>query len=372
MLRVSEAVKTNGSAKLGNAASRQPRLRRDLHAPSVSQMTSSTDRPRRLNEISIELTSKCNLTCVMCSVWKGRRDGILGARIKELLAEARRLGAEVFTPSGAEVFMRKDAVDILEAASNLGFRKITVVNNGMLIRKNLTRLKKITGLVLPVSIDGPEHVHDALRGKGSYEAAIAGVRASVDAGIPTSLQGVLMRPTIESASHLIELAQRYGLSDVSFQPFQPEIAGPNEDHSEWSFLPRDREIVSEKLESLLDQARLAGVNVYTETLFPDMIPYLFEGRRPIAEGGCYLPARFLLIDGRGETYPCFFMRGQSMGNVAEGVSLSDIWHGPVQRRMQTLGIERKCPGCLASCSDIQSHKAARSVSRSPSRVPAAP
>ena len=277
----------------------------------------------------------------------------------ELLQEAHWLGATRFTPSGAEVFMRKDIILILEEAARLGFQTISVVTNGMLIKRHIKRLRDIPGLALHVSIDGPEEVHDALRGPGSYRAALEGLGAAVTAGIPTSIKAVLMRPSLPDAAHLIDLATKFGLPRISFQPFQPEIAGPDEDHTPWTFAPEDRALVNRHLSSLLDQARLAGVEIYTEALFPMIPPYLFDGVRPIPKTGCFLPSRFLLIDGKGETFPCFFMRGQSMGNVTKGVRLSDIWHGPVQARMQTLGITRRCPGCLAGCSDVEGFEAAR-------------
>lgn len=315
--------------------------------------------PRRLNEIAIELTSKCNLQCRMCSVWKGRKDGLPFGNIKDLLAEARGLGARVFVPFGAEIFMRKDTIAILEAACELGFHTIPIVSNGMLVARHIDRLAKIDGLSLGISIDGPEHVHDALRGAGSYRAALVGLDTALAAGIAVSLKGVLMRNTIDSAAHLIELARSKGIPQVSFQPFQPEIAGAGEDHSEWAFPPCDRDRVDDALSALLDTARLAGVQVFTEGLFSKITPYLFDRHRPIPPGGCHLPSRFLMISWRGETFPCFFMRGQSLGNVAKGLRLRDIWHGALQQEMQARGLAGACPGCLASCSDLPSFNASK-------------
>src|SRR6056297_1775602 len=178
-------------------------------------------RKRRLDEIAIELTSKCNLECAMCSVWKGKKDGLSAARITELLTEGRRLGATNFIPFGAEVFMRKDTVSIFEAAGELGY-KTSVVTNGMLVPRHIQRLAGIANLTLGISIDGPEQVHDRLRGPGSYRAALEGVRAGREAGIPVSIKGVLMRPTIDTSAHLIDLAVEFGCDQVSLQPFQPE------------------------------------------------------------------------------------------------------------------------------------------------------
>lgn len=318
----------------------------------------NAQRPYRLHEISIELTSKCNLTCEMCSVWKGGRDGLSRKHIFDLLAQARALGALVFTACGAEAFMRKDTPLILAEAARLGYQRISVITNGVLIRRHRKALAKIPGLELGVSIEGPESVHDALRGAGTYRAAIDGVRAVRDGGVSVHLCAVLMRPTLATADYVIDLAVELGLSSVSYQPFQPEMAWDKDDHSPWHFDPADKETVSKVLENLRDKARSVGIHIITETMFPVIPPYLFEGTRPIPSGGCALPSRFILVTERGETYPCFFMRGQSMGNVAEGVRLRDIWHGPVQRKMQARGLNGACPGCLAGCSDIESYNAA--------------
>ncbi|GAA0310412.1 hypothetical protein GCM10008966_33700 [Rhodovulum strictum] len=300
----------------------------------------------------------------MCSVWKGGRDGLAQDRILALLAEARSLGARVFTACGAEPFMRKDIIAILNEAARLGYGRISLVSNGKLLPRHAERLAAIPGLSIGVSIDGPEEVHDALRGPGSYRAALAGLRALCAQGVSVHPNAVLMRPTLAGIDHLIALAVEHGLGEISVQPFQPEIAWDQPDHRAWQFDPDSRAEVAAVLGRLLDDARLAGIRIATEAMFPAMLPYLFDGLRPVPPGGCTLPGRFLLVTGRGETFPCFFMRGQSMGNVAEGVRLRDIWHGPVQRRMQARGQAGDCPGCLAGCSDVPAYDAAAGLVRS--------
>ncbi len=323
---------------------------------AVAARPASEEADLRLLEISIELTKKCNLTCVMCSVWKGALDGIPGELVRDILRDARRLGATAFSPSGAESFMRKDFLDILETAQDLGFERIEVVTNGILVPAHADRLARLAGLTLHVSIDGPPDIHDRLRGAGSYERAMRGVHAALERGIRTELSGVLMAPTLGTAGHIIDLAAELGLGRVSFQPFQPEIAGSGGDHSDWTFPPEQRQHVAEDLEALLRIAESAGVEIFTKSVFPHIVPYLFDGLRPIPAGGCFLPSRFLLIDSKGDSYPCFFMRGQSMGNVQEGVSLREIWDGHARRSLANAAQRRNCPGCLAACSDIATFK----------------
>jgi MoaA/NifB/PqqE/SkfB family radical SAM enzyme len=46
---------------------------------------------RPLGEIAIFLTTQCNLTCTMCSVWKTGANGVEHDRVFSLLDEARKL-----------------------------------------------------------------------------------------------------------------------------------------------------------------------------------------------------------------------------------------------------------------------------------------
>ena len=317
---------------------------------------------RPLDEVSIELTLRCNLTCSMCAVWEGRRDGLAGDRVADLLAQARGLGARVFIPSGAETLMRRDAVDLLEEAARLGFERVEVVTNGALVPRHAARLARIPGLHLNISLDGPPEVHDALRGAGSHADALAGLSAAQDAGIPVSLSAVLMRPTLATLDHVLDLSIARGLPGLSIQPFQPEIAGQGRDHRAFTFDPGQRTVVAATLHALAERAEAAGLAIHTAPAFATFVPYLFDGIRPVPPGGCHMPTRFLLVNSRGDTFPCFFLRQRSMGNVTDGrLTLAEVWAGAERLRMQLLGLSGRCGGCLAACSDIASYAGASPV-----------
>jgi radical SAM protein with 4Fe4S-binding SPASM domain len=305
-----------------------------------------------LEELAVELTVHCNLSCRMCSVWEGARHGVDTELARTLLTDARALGAVSFVPCGAESFLRTDFVDLCAYADSIGYQRQEVVTNGILLPRHVDRLAQLPSVKLHVSLDGPQEIHDDLRGAGAYEGAMTGVRAAVERGIHVGLSGVLMRPTIEQAGHIIDLAAELELPEVSFQPFQPEIDGYERDHSEWMFPGDARARVEERIGELREHARRRGVAIYTDSILDEVPAYLFDGVRPIPEGGCYLPSRFLLIDIRGDVYPCFFMREQSIGNVMLGDSLDKLWHGETQTALQMLALTSNCPGCLAACSDI--------------------
>ena len=309
-----------------------------------------------MTEIAVELTTWCNLKCGMCSVWEGKTTGPDHDVAKQLLTDARGLGATRFIPCGAESFMRKDFVDLLEYAQELGYEKLVVVTNGILVPKYWDRLQRLPSLELHISIDGPPTVHNDLRGEGAYTKALDTVRGAVQRGIEVGISGVLMRPTLSTAEHLIDLAVELGLSEVSYQPFQPEIDGWR-DSSPWVFPPDQRAHVVERIEDLRRYAAANSIRIYTDQLLSYVPAYLFEGVRPIPPGGCFMPSRFLLVDVSGDVYPCFFMRDDVIGNVLAGDRITNLWHNHTHNALQMLGITSRCPGCLAACSDVASFDA---------------
>ena len=307
-----------------------------------------------LDELAVELTVYCNLKCKMCSVWELKEHGVPFDLAKKLLRQARDLGAHMFTPCGAESFMRKDFLDLVEYAHEIGYRTQDIVTNGTMITEaHLDRLKKTPSVYLHVSIDGPQDLHDDLRGEGNYQKSVDTARECVRRGIRIGLSGVLMRDTIDRAFHLIDLAAGLGIGEVSFQPFQEEISGPNKEIPRFSLLRTPKAKLIQQLEALSAHAKTRNVTIFTESMFGVIPDYLSSGKRPIPPGGCLLPSKFLLVDFRGDIYPCFFMRTDDdrMGNVYKD-EITDIWHSPHHNRLQVLALAEQCPGCLAACSDV--------------------
>ncbi|MCB9595036.1 MAG: radical SAM protein [Sandaracinaceae bacterium] len=315
---------------------------------------------RPLDEIAIELTVYCNLKCEMCSVWELKQHGVPFETVEKILRQGRELGATVFTPCGAESFMRKDFLDVVELAHAIGYTKQDIVTNGTMITEaHMDRLEACPSVSLHVSIDGPKPIHDALRGEGNYDKSVATVRRLIERGIDVGLSGVILKESLEHLRPLVTLAAELGIGEVSFQPFQLEISGPDKDLHRFSLMRTPREKIIAELELLDAHARQLGVNIFTESLFGVIPDYLTEGIRPIPPGGCFLPSKFLLVDFRGDIYPCFFMRTDDdrMGNVMQD-EIVDVWQSIHHQQLQTLALTERCPGCLAACSDVESFDAA--------------
>ena len=224
----------------------------------------------------------------------------------------------------------------------------------MITAEHLDRLQATPGVALHISIDGPKDIHDELRGEGNFDKAVATAKECVRRGISVGLSGVILKESLPHLKHLVTLAADIGAPEVSFQPFQTEISGPDKEIPRFSLMRTPKAEIERTLVELKEHADKSGVNIFTESMFGVIPDYLAFGKRPIPPGGCYLPSKFLLIDWRGDVYPCFFMRSDAdrMGNVHRD-EITDMWHSVHHLQLQTLALTERCPGCLAACSDVE-------------------
>ena len=177
---------------------------------------------RRRTPLYLELfiTSKCNLRCGYCfSVNDKLPREIMSAayskeKIFEIIEEFYNMGTRIISLLGGEPLLHKDIGAVIKhiRAKNM---YLTVFTNGIFIADHIEELRDVNALA--VSLDGIGEDNDILRGQGSYEKAIAGVRAATAAGIRTRIHSVLNRRTLVSYRKMIELARDLGIV-ISLSP----------------------------------------------------------------------------------------------------------------------------------------------------------
>ncbi len=310
---------------------------------------------RPMASFAIQLTTRCNLSCKMCSLWKRRDKDIPLDKVLALLEEARALGAQRFDPHGTELFTRQDMPEILAYADRIGFREIYVVSNGLLLNRQdlLNKLADIKSLVIVVSIDGTKDVHDELRGNGVFDQAVSALRELGRRGIKRSIATIIMRPTIDRLPGMVDLAAELSIPVISMQPYSRDVADPDCDYEKFEFRQDEKKIVANKLKDLLKYAKRKKVIIYTENMLKYVASYLTERSIPFPSKGCQVPMKTLVVDIEGDSHPCFVIKN-NMGNVNE-MPLSSIWQSDIRRELIISALNSKCSGCLTACSDVESY-----------------
>ena len=150
-----------------------------------------------LAELWIHTNNSCNLTCSHCLVNSGP-DGDKGLPTDVLLTlidEARALGTSRFHFTGGEPMVRRDFIQLCQHVLSDPDAELAVLSNATLIKgKRLDDLNTLDTerFRLQISIDGScAEVNDPIRGEGSFETIVEGVKAAVSTGIAVTLTSTI-------------------------------------------------------------------------------------------------------------------------------------------------------------------------------------
>jgi molybdenum cofactor biosynthesis enzyme MoaA len=135
----------------------------------------------------------CNLTCRHCFISCSPYNHTFGfldlETVHRVLGESVRLGVKEYYFTGGEPFLNRDLVAILELT--LSYGPATVLTNGTVFKDEwLRRLRRAEeaspySLEFRVSIDGFTAAdNDRVRGEGTFERALRGVRQLLAHGFP--------------------------------------------------------------------------------------------------------------------------------------------------------------------------------------------
>ncbi|WP_236725226.1 radical SAM protein [Amycolatopsis orientalis] len=163
---------------------------------------------------------RCNLACPYCLDDKAvlELDRAERYRIANLIAESQVLGVDI---SGGEPLLLRDLPELIDVLV-AGGCAVSVTTNGTHLARRAEALATRVDAVR-ISLDGPDaRRHDQWRGAGSFDHAIAGIRAAIAQGIPTQIQAVLLRSTDQgSIRATVDLAATLGVSGVTFLQMLP-------------------------------------------------------------------------------------------------------------------------------------------------------
>ena len=185
-----------------------------------------------------ELTLKCDQPCQHCGSRAGpRRDSELSTEeILEVGRALAKLGCREVALIGGEAYLRPDLHEIITFLAAQGIR-VVMQTGGRAMTPERARGLKEAGLIgLGVSVDGPERVHDTLRGNaGSHAAAIRALHAARDAGLIISSNTQVNRLNQDLLRETAADLRGQGIQSWQVQLTVP--MGRAADHPEWILEP---------------------------------------------------------------------------------------------------------------------------------------
>ncbi len=166
------------------------------------------------------ITYRCNLKCNYCGAWRRNAGELNTSQVYEIIDELEKLGAKFIKFSGGEPLLRDDIGEIISYCRKRGL--IVLLNsNGTLVCE---KLKEIGGIEeIQISLDGPESVHDYIRGKGTYNKVIQALESLKGLNINVVFTTVISKYNIEFIPFILELAEKYKVG-AYFQPVTQDMS----------------------------------------------------------------------------------------------------------------------------------------------------
>jgi AdoMet-dependent heme synthase len=176
--------------------------------------------PAHLDELWFQVGGTlCNLECRHCFISCSPHNHSFGfldlAAVRPLLDESIRLGVKEYYFTGGEPFLNPEMVAILEATLRIG--PATVLTNGTVFKAEwLQRLRRADdaspySLEFRVSVDGfSAEMNDPVRGPGTFDRALHGVRQLVAYGFLPIITATQTRDDVDLFDGFVQLLQSQG------------------------------------------------------------------------------------------------------------------------------------------------------------------
>ena len=275
--------------------------------------------------INLELTRRCNLSCVHCYCTPTASPELDTGEICCVLDDLAALGAMELTLTGGEPLLRRDFFDILEhAVMRCGYSVKLFSNLNLLDDSSAGRLSECPLNRVETTLLGPDAcLHDRLSGvPGSFDATINAIGLLKDRGIRITAKTVLMKANHDRLDEIYTLASELGIGMR---------------HDATLFIRTD------------GGRRPLGLSITDR----EMRRY----HRKTSYSTCNAARSVMSIDADGSVRPCgpFPL---AAGNCREQ-SIADIWYrSPLMNQVRSLtaaeyracrgcSLEIRCGGCIA-------------------------
>ena len=214
----------------GQGSPRKPKAKASRPAP---RKKGDKNRVFPLNSLYFYLTEGCNLACRHCWIAPKFQSGdnvypsLPFELMQDIVRQAKLLGMSGVKLTGGEPLMHPEIFRILKylREENLG---VTIETNGVLCTPELAgEIALGQGRFVSVSLDGADaETNEWVRGvKGSFEAAVQGIKNLVQAGIHPQVILTIMQKNRHHIEPIVRLAESLGASSVKYNVMMPCARG---------------------------------------------------------------------------------------------------------------------------------------------------
>lgn len=336
------------------------------------------------NSITLFLTYRCNLKCYMCPQVIQDDDNKV-KRITEVndsyskdkemsYDEIRKIVDEVaklrpkFYITGGETLLHSNAIESIRYIKSKNMA-VSFQTNGVLLNKHASDIVSSGVDKLIVSIDGPEAVHNSIRGvPNAFSLSVAGlkevlrVRKEMKSLTPlVEINMVIVKDNYKYLLDMINIASDIGVDALGFQHpvFESEendkkqykayfnafgIEQQKEGYYTSEIMEHDVNELLKMITGIKKSAAPIEISFFPNIKMEHIKPYYLDLQYPF-KNRCLSPWNSCVIQPNGDVSPCM---GYVAGNIREENLLS-IWNNDKMVKFRRKIKEGLFPTCVRCC-----------------------
>lgn len=252
--------------------------------------------------VNIELTNKCNQRCQFCFQDDFTKRGLSLEMLQRIGFELHEAGTIFVSFTGGEIFIRRDAMEILGVFNEIGFA-LEIKTNGTLLTKEIIRhLSTLKIIDVQVSLYETVSGESSLTGGHyNYRQVIANIQMLRDAGLSTSISITVGTHNIAQLEEIHTKLELAGLADIVFYN---------------AYITPNRRGSGEEAKYRLSYAEIIGVLRPFLKRIKKFFP-MTEKYRDCETGSapCKAGRNQLAIDPEGWVFPCLDLPMIRLGNL---------------------------------------------------------
>jgi radical SAM protein with 4Fe4S-binding SPASM domain len=187
-----------------------------------------------LRYLELQLLHQCNLRCRHCYLEPPRPERLALTDALTITSEFTDKGGLRLLLSGGEPLLYPDLIEFLTATADRGIRRI-LLTNGTLVTDHI--LAKLKVDEIQISLDGWRKGHEQLRGPGTFDQTVRGIRLVQEAGVPLSIATMIHKGNLSEFEELARFMEEIGA--IEWGVDLPCLSGSWNDNRELMISPEE-------------------------------------------------------------------------------------------------------------------------------------
>jgi MoaA/NifB/PqqE/SkfB family radical SAM enzyme len=306
--------------------------------------------PRPLRLLVMHVSTRCDQACAHCSIWRGSQAPPKDWGVEKRLAviqEAQTLGARAVLFTGGEPLLCDHIETLARETRRLGLT-VQIATNGLGLQRSASWLATLVD-ELYVSLEGPQDVHDSIRGRGMFMRLHDSLRALTAWDVRPRLiaRSVVSERNADVIDRTVDAARDLGFDGLSYLPIDlssDAFGGPAEARAELRPTAPRIKALRQAIDRMQALGHLGGFVLEDAEKLSALADGFESADGPAKAPRCNAPEWSAVVEADGAVRPCFFQ--PATGNAVSGLASSRASAGYVAA-LRGLGAgNRICASCV--------------------------